>query len=169
MPHRQVDVRADRELASRVDLDAVFSLDPYTRHVDTVFERLHALATAREELAAYHARDAWLEATIRRVGDARDLQGQRPGRQLDANSPAAQRWQQHLTAKHDKALAKVEPADAEVHYLAHTLEEWRYYWPLLASSAFRLSFTVTLPVGASPGWEPPPRPDAAQAPIAVLV
>jgi sugar phosphate isomerase/epimerase len=35
-----------------------------------------------------------------------------------------------------------EPADAEVHYLAHTLEEWRYYWPLLDSDALRLSFTV---------------------------
>jgi sugar phosphate isomerase/epimerase len=35
-----------------------------------------------------------------------------------------------------------EPEDAEVHYLAHTLEEWRYYWPLLSSSALRLSFTV---------------------------
>ena len=35
-----------------------------------------------------------------------------------------------------------EPEDAEVHYLAHTLEEWRYYWPLLESPALRLSFTV---------------------------
>ena len=35
-----------------------------------------------------------------------------------------------------------EPADAEVHYLAHTLEEWQYYWSLLSSPAFRLSFTV---------------------------
>ena len=35
-----------------------------------------------------------------------------------------------------------EPEDAEVHYLAHTLEEWRYYWPLLSSSSLRLSFTV---------------------------
>jgi sugar phosphate isomerase/epimerase len=35
-----------------------------------------------------------------------------------------------------------EPEDAEVHYLAHTLEEWRYYWDLLSSSAVRLSFTV---------------------------
>ena len=35
-----------------------------------------------------------------------------------------------------------EPADAEVHYLAHTLEEWRYYWPLLESPSLRLSFTV---------------------------
>jgi len=35
-----------------------------------------------------------------------------------------------------------EPADAEVHYLAHTLEEWRYYWGILSSPALRLSFTV---------------------------
>lgn len=35
-----------------------------------------------------------------------------------------------------------EPEEAEVHYLAHTLEEWRYYWSLLASPAVRLSFTV---------------------------
>ena len=35
-----------------------------------------------------------------------------------------------------------EPAEAEVHYLAHTLEEWRYYWTLLSSPAVRLSFTV---------------------------
>lgn len=35
-----------------------------------------------------------------------------------------------------------EPEDAEVHYLAHTLEEWRYYWPLLDSPSLRLSFTV---------------------------
>jgi adenylosuccinate lyase len=33
-------VRADRELAGRVDLDAVFDPTAYTRHVDTVFERL---------------------------------------------------------------------------------------------------------------------------------
>ena len=35
-----------------------------------------------------------------------------------------------------------EPKDAEVHYLAHTLEEWRYYWGLLDSTSMRLSFTV---------------------------
>jgi sugar phosphate isomerase/epimerase len=35
-----------------------------------------------------------------------------------------------------------EPEDAEVHYLAHTLEEWRYYWDLLQSPSLRLSFTV---------------------------
>src|SRR5438067_9451239 len=36
--------RADDEVASRVDLDAVFDLDAYTRHVDTVFARLHSIA-----------------------------------------------------------------------------------------------------------------------------
>jgi adenylosuccinate lyase len=34
-------VRADDEIATRIDLDAVFDLDAYTRHVDTVFNRLH--------------------------------------------------------------------------------------------------------------------------------
>jgi len=41
-------VRGDKEIAERVDLDAVFDLGWYTRHVDTVFERLAALA-GREE------------------------------------------------------------------------------------------------------------------------
>ena len=42
-------VRADPEISARVDLDAVFDPSAYTRHVDTVFERLRALAAAREE------------------------------------------------------------------------------------------------------------------------
>jgi len=37
-------VAADPEIAAHVDLDAVFDLGAYTRHVDTVFDRLHALA-----------------------------------------------------------------------------------------------------------------------------
>ena len=37
-------VRADAEIAGRVDLDAVFDLSAYTRHVDVVFERLRALS-----------------------------------------------------------------------------------------------------------------------------
>src|SRR4051794_5275265 len=37
-------VRADDEIASRVDLDAVFDLRAYTRHVDTVFSRLQSLS-----------------------------------------------------------------------------------------------------------------------------
>jgi adenylosuccinate lyase len=40
-------VRADRELAGRVDLDVVFDPHAYTRHVGVVFERLHAL-TAKQ-------------------------------------------------------------------------------------------------------------------------
>ena len=36
-------VRADAEVASRVDLDAVFDVGAYTRHVGVVFDRLHAL------------------------------------------------------------------------------------------------------------------------------
>jgi sugar phosphate isomerase/epimerase len=35
-----------------------------------------------------------------------------------------------------------EPADAEVHYLAHTVEEWRYYFERIQSPSFKLSFTV---------------------------
>jgi sugar phosphate isomerase/epimerase len=35
-----------------------------------------------------------------------------------------------------------EPADAEVHYLAHTVEEWRFYFDRIQSPAFKLSFTV---------------------------
>ncbi len=35
-----------------------------------------------------------------------------------------------------------EPETAEVHYLAHTVEEWRFYFERISSPAFRLSFTV---------------------------
>jgi sugar phosphate isomerase/epimerase len=35
-----------------------------------------------------------------------------------------------------------EPAEAEVHYLAHTVEEWQYYIDRIRSPAFKLSFTV---------------------------
>lgn len=35
-----------------------------------------------------------------------------------------------------------EPADAEVHYLAHTIEEWRHYYERIHSPAFALSFTA---------------------------
>ena len=36
-------VRADRAITGRVDVDEVFDLAAYTRHVDVVFQRLHAL------------------------------------------------------------------------------------------------------------------------------
>ena len=41
-------VRSDDEVASCVDLDTVFDLDAYTRHVDTVFARLSSLAVKEE-------------------------------------------------------------------------------------------------------------------------
>jgi adenylosuccinate lyase len=41
-------VRADEEIAGRIDLEAVFELSAYTRHVDTVFARLHTLAGKEE-------------------------------------------------------------------------------------------------------------------------
>ncbi len=44
--------RADGEIAGRIDLDAVFDLGAYTRHVGTVFTRLHALAQKEEPVNA---------------------------------------------------------------------------------------------------------------------
>ena len=41
-------VRADDAIAARVDLESVFDLTAYTRHVDTVFERLDALVRREE-------------------------------------------------------------------------------------------------------------------------
>ena len=35
-----------------------------------------------------------------------------------------------------------EPAEAEVHYLAHTPDEWRFYYDAIDSPAFALSFTA---------------------------
>ena len=35
-----------------------------------------------------------------------------------------------------------EPPDAEVHYLAHTVEEWRWYYEKIESPSFALSFTA---------------------------
>jgi adenylosuccinate lyase len=45
-------VRADPNIAGRVDLDAVFDLDATLRHVDTVFDRLHALVQKEEPVHA---------------------------------------------------------------------------------------------------------------------
>jgi adenylosuccinate lyase len=41
-------VRGDDDIASRVDLDAIFELAWYTRHIDAAFERLGALARKEE-------------------------------------------------------------------------------------------------------------------------
>jgi adenylosuccinate lyase len=45
-------VRGDSALAASVDLDAVFDLDATVRHVDTVFDRLHALVRKEEPVHA---------------------------------------------------------------------------------------------------------------------
>ena len=45
-------VRADEEIASRVDLDTTFDLTWYTRHIDAAFERLGALARKEEPVHA---------------------------------------------------------------------------------------------------------------------
>ena len=45
-------VRSDEEIASRVDLDSLFDLAWYTRHADTVFERLAALERREEPVHA---------------------------------------------------------------------------------------------------------------------
>jgi hypothetical protein len=42
--------RGDEEIAGRVELDDVFDLGAYTRHVDTVFNRLQSLAPREEPL-----------------------------------------------------------------------------------------------------------------------
>ena len=42
-------VGGDGEVASRVDLNAVFDPSAHVRHADVVFERLNALVRAREE------------------------------------------------------------------------------------------------------------------------
>jgi hypothetical protein len=41
---------SDDEIASRVDLGSTFDLGAYTRHVDTVFNRLQQLAPREEPL-----------------------------------------------------------------------------------------------------------------------
>ena len=45
-------VRGDPDIAGRVDLGAVFDLDATVRHVDTVFDRLHALVEEEEPVHA---------------------------------------------------------------------------------------------------------------------
>jgi adenylosuccinate lyase len=45
-------VRGDVELAGRIDLDEIFEIDSYTRHVEVVIGRLRALAAEREVVRA---------------------------------------------------------------------------------------------------------------------
>lgn len=48
-----------------------------------------------------------------------------------------------------------EPPNAEVHYLAHTMDEWRFYYDKIDSPSFALSFTANhahlMPEGV-PAW-----------------
>lgn len=46
-----------------------------------------------------------------------------------------------------------EPDNAEVHYLAHTVEEWRYYYDAIHSPSFALSFTANHAHLLPPGVE----------------
>ena len=45
-------VRRDEEIASRVDLESIFDLSWYTRHIDAIFERLAPLARKEEPIHA---------------------------------------------------------------------------------------------------------------------
>jgi adenylosuccinate lyase len=45
-------VRTDPQVADRIALDSVFDLDSYTKHVDVVFDRLHALNRKEEPIHA---------------------------------------------------------------------------------------------------------------------
>jgi adenylosuccinate lyase len=45
-------VRADEQIASRVELDSIFDLGWYTRHIDAVFERLGELARKEDAVHA---------------------------------------------------------------------------------------------------------------------
>ena len=63
---------------------------------------------------------------------------------MDAGKERLKRIADHAEKKKAVILLEnlnKEPADAEVHYLAHTVEEWQYYWDI-SSPAFKLSFTA---------------------------
>ena len=63
---------------------------------------------------------------------------------MDAGKERLKRICAHAERKNAVILLEnlnKEPEDAEVHYLAHTIEEWQYYWDI-ASPAFKLSFTA---------------------------
>jgi len=66
-------------------------------------------------------------------------------RRMAAGLQRLRRLADYAEAKNTRVLLEnlnKEPADAEVHYLAHTLEEWRWYYEKIQSPAFALSFTA---------------------------
>jgi sugar phosphate isomerase/epimerase len=69
-------------------------------------------------------------------------------RDKKARMEAGKERLKHVVAHAEKKKVRVllenlnkEPADAEVHYLAHTVEEWQYYWDI-KSPNFKLCFTI---------------------------
>jgi sugar phosphate isomerase/epimerase len=66
-------------------------------------------------------------------------------RRMDAGLQRLRRAVEYAESKNTRLLLEnlnKEPADAEVHYLAHTIEEWRWYYEKIQSPAFALSFTA---------------------------
>lgn len=64
---------------------------------------------------------------------------------MKAGLERLQRMVEHAESKGAVLLLEnlnKEPKDAEVHYLAHTIEEWRYYYERIDSPSFALSFTA---------------------------
>jgi len=71
------------------------------------------------------------------------------GRDREARMRAGLERLQRAAAYAEKAGATLllenlnkEPDDAEIHYLAHTVEEWRFYAERIDSPGLRLSFTL---------------------------
>jgi sugar phosphate isomerase/epimerase len=66
-------------------------------------------------------------------------------RRMDAGLQRLRRAVAYAETRNTRLLLEnlnKEPADAEVHYLAHTIEEWRWYYEKIQSPAFALSFTA---------------------------
>jgi sugar phosphate isomerase/epimerase len=66
-------------------------------------------------------------------------------RRMDAGLQRLRRAVSYAEGKNTRLLLEnlnKEPPDAEVHYLAHTIEEWRWYYEKIQSPAFALSFTA---------------------------
>jgi sugar phosphate isomerase/epimerase len=106
----------------------------YSPHVsDAVTEYLKSYVNIFHKLGA-----SWME-----VHAGYHFTKDKPAR-MEAGKERLKRVVAHAEKK--KALVLLEnlnkePADAEVHYLAHTVEEWQYYWDI-KSPYFKLCFTI---------------------------
>jgi sugar phosphate isomerase/epimerase len=66
-------------------------------------------------------------------------------RRMEAGLQRLQRIVAYAETKNTRLLLEnlnKEPPDAEVHYLAHTVAEWQWYYEKIRSPAFGLSFTA---------------------------